>query len=109
MGENQTYPSWKAGRRLKYASGARPLKEARAKYLRLNIVAKGPDDRRLSSSSGSRNAGRDLGGIKLETDVKALADTLLPAGTGLEQGSTMAGSVVLLGASPFRGKATRRA
>ena len=50
-------------------------------------MAKGPDDRRLSSSSGSRNAGRDLGGLKLETDVKALAHALLPAGSALELGA----------------------
>lgn len=29
--------------------------------------------------------------MKLETDAKTLADSLLPAGTALEQGSTMAG------------------
>lgn len=37
--------------------------------------------------------------------MKALADALLPAGTALELGSTMAGSVLPMESLPFSGKA----
>lgn len=46
--------------------------------------------------------------MKLETDAKTLADTLLPAGTALEHGSTMAGFGGSPGCIPFSGMAPGR-
>lgn len=62
MGTNSLQLNGREAIQILDASGAKPPKEAHGKYLRFNIVARVPDNRRLTSSSGSRNAGRDLAG-----------------------------------------------